>query len=262
MWLILTTGYYSAVAHRNKPDYVMVRCRAQLHAERLIEFFQKDKNPKNEIPELVESPPPADYRWRVTLTKHQWASFVAFSSLEISYDNFKNDAHKRENPTGYVTALHKIWDVMLGLQDTLHPDGKTYWTTSYGYTGYTGKKEGPFLDDDDPFPYMIRDRDTEKIVVGGEKDETVTANPDDIDEGSSVWVPTQTEDGTTVRLPGEVIRVEKGVATVTVSDPVLDENGDIVEFLTWDLEVPVGVLEPMLDDVFPEDALGLKSSSH
>lgn len=114
MWLFTPDGFYSAVQHKDDPDLIMVRARARAHAERLVQSL-----PEHERPEIVETPPPADYLWRVTLTRAQWVFLVAKFAADIAYLNFKSEAHKREHPPGYMSALHALWGDMLKVQDDL-----------------------------------------------------------------------------------------------------------------------------------------------
>lgn len=137
--MFLADGYYSAVQHRDDKSLVMIRARAKDHAQRLLDFFEKDKC-GGPAPEMKETPPPADYRWRITLTKIQWSNFVAFAALEINYDNFKNEAHKRKNPEGYCSALHKVWDEMMKVQDKLHPGSIDGYWHRYGAATWTSPK--------------------------------------------------------------------------------------------------------------------------
>lgn len=127
MWLFTPDGFYSAVQHKDDPDRIMVRCRAKQHAERLVAAL-----PVEERPSVKETPPPADYRWRVSMTRAQWVYLAAHFAAQIAYLNFKNEAHKRENLTGFVSALHRVWDQMLDFQDDQHADtrGKGRWGRS------------------------------------------------------------------------------------------------------------------------------------
>lgn len=117
MWLFTPDGFYSAVQHKDDPDKIMVRTRAKKHAERLVLAL-----PEGERPPVMETPPPADYRWRVTLTRGQWVYLVAKFAAEIAYGNFKNEAHKREHPSGFMPALHRVWGNLMDFQDDLHAD--------------------------------------------------------------------------------------------------------------------------------------------
>lgn len=118
MWIFLPTGYYSAVNDKYKPEHVLVRCRLKVHAERLSGFFVEQK------PEVVETAGKADYRWRVSITKKQWAEFVAYSALQVDYDNFKNEALRNAKTwvdREYEHTLHSVWGHMLRLQDKVTP---------------------------------------------------------------------------------------------------------------------------------------------
>jgi hypothetical protein len=70
---------------------------------------------------VVETPFPADYHWRVTVSRNEWAQFVAWSALGIDYENFKNEVARHPHPEGFVHALHGVWAEMVRVQDRHHP---------------------------------------------------------------------------------------------------------------------------------------------
>lgn len=60
MWLITTQGFYSVVAHRNRPDILLVRARAHADIEALRDQIL-DLEPYED--------PRADYRWRTEVSR-------------------------------------------------------------------------------------------------------------------------------------------------------------------------------------------------
>lgn len=144
MWLFTPEGFYSAVQHKDDPNLIMVRARAKTHAERLVQAL-----PPAERPEIVKTPPPADYLWRVTLTRAQWVFLVAKFASDIAYLNFKNEAHKRQHPPGYMNALHALWGDMLRMQDDTDGSRKTPKETDGGSFMPRWTEQGISDDDDD-----------------------------------------------------------------------------------------------------------------
>jgi len=115
MWLFTPDGFFSAVQHKDHPDKIMIRTRSKMHAERLIEAVPKG----SARPEIVETPPPADYRFRVTVTREEWVFMVGTFAADIDYLNFKNQAAKKQHPKGFMSALHGVWSELLTFQDSL-----------------------------------------------------------------------------------------------------------------------------------------------
>lgn len=163
MWLFTPDGFFSAVEHIDDPDKIMIRCRARIHAQTLV-----DACPEDSKPELVETPPPADYRYMVTITRETWVYVVASFAAQIAYPNFKDEASKRKHPPGFMGALHRVWSDLLSFQDSMHDDTrKSRWgfldsLHGHGETrplgglndqlaphGVTGNGDGSAASDDD-----------------------------------------------------------------------------------------------------------------
>lgn len=118
MWVFTPQGFFSAVQHRDDKTKVMVRCRCEMHARRLSDKITSMKYPR---PPVVHTPPPADYEWRLTISKMEWTAFLRRSTVEMDYPNFKNAAAKVEHPPGFLPALHDVWDDLYRVQ---HPRPK------------------------------------------------------------------------------------------------------------------------------------------
>lgn len=106
MWLVSTQGFYSAVAHRNHPDFVIVRARTREDLEAL----------RRQIPEIEPfEDASADYRHRALVSRAEWVAAVAQLASAIDYDNFKSAVAKRQAPER--SALYgRIWAELLRLQ--------------------------------------------------------------------------------------------------------------------------------------------------
>jgi hypothetical protein len=240
MWLFTPDGFYSAVQHKDDPDKIMVRARARLHAQKLV-----DACPDDDKPELVETPPPADYRYRVTVKRETWVYLVAKFAAEIAHTNFKNEAAKRKHPPGYMSSLHGVWSEMLRFQDDMHADSKRgRWSTiSHG--------------DSDPFAGL--DAWLDRSAAGSGRG-VGSGGVDEVEyvtlaEGMVVQMSDDEDMG-----EGEVLSVndERGTALVHFVTPI--EDGTFEEDV---LTVPVGdlvvVYDPLEEEV--EDALENMSSS-
>jgi hypothetical protein len=80
MWLFTKHGLLSVVADRNNPANLLVRARQAHHIT---------KNITDCLPKYT---PNADYHWRVSVDRAEFARLVAKAISEISYPNFKNAA--------------------------------------------------------------------------------------------------------------------------------------------------------------------------
>ena len=112
MWVFTTEGFYSAVAHRDIPDMLMVRCRAELDALRLRDWMRKQGHQLE-----VEHTPTADYEWRVLVPQMSFAHFLMDHTARIDYPNFKNAVALRQGKTRH-DIYADVWADMLRLQ---HP---------------------------------------------------------------------------------------------------------------------------------------------
>ena len=64
--------------------------------------------------------PKRDYRYRLILPKKSWVAIVAELAQEQEWSNFKDAAEEFQGKQGkrYVRALHDVWGVMYGLQES------------------------------------------------------------------------------------------------------------------------------------------------
>lgn len=119
MWIFTSNGFVSAVAHRTKPNHLMVRARAKEHIAWLAE----------RVGAQPEHTPDADYEWRVTVTRETFEGFVLEQIKAIDYDNFKNsistNAAKRTQEGldvdadlvgDYRYACGEVWQAMWSFQ--------------------------------------------------------------------------------------------------------------------------------------------------
>lgn len=111
MWIFTTTGFLSAVAHRDDPTLILVRARRRADLVPLAAFARLDSDA------IIETPR-ADYRWRCTVPRETFAGFVKVQAEAVDYPNFKTACHHRapdDHP--WHTALMRVWNAMRALQN-------------------------------------------------------------------------------------------------------------------------------------------------
>jgi len=122
MWLFTKYGFYSAVCARQEdgkkhqpvdPKRMMIRARVREHLENLLERFP-DELAGAEILKSTDT----DYAFRLFMSKTAWATVVEKLAGETNYDNFKAAVGHQQGTagTGYLQALHDVWEVMYRLQ--------------------------------------------------------------------------------------------------------------------------------------------------
>lgn len=106
MWLMTTQGFYSAVAHRDDPDLIVVRARTQADIEAL----------ERQIPGLEPfADGGTDYRWRAIVTREQWRDALDQLADAIDYENFKAEVTKLQGHERADLYL-EIWTILRSLQ--------------------------------------------------------------------------------------------------------------------------------------------------
>ena len=96
MWFGHSNGWLSIVAHRERPDDLLVRARRERH----ISTFWPDV-------EVVHNPD-ADYPYRSVIPRTDVAVVVMQYIEGIDYDNFKNSVDE----TNLKRAFERMWAVM------------------------------------------------------------------------------------------------------------------------------------------------------
>lgn len=122
MWLMTTQGFYSVVAHRTQADLFIVRARVRKDLAAL----------ERQLPgveaEIYEDRS-ADYRWRVLVTREDWALAVSRLALEVDYANFKSAVRDRQGARR-ANAYHRVWDVLTGLEPKFWKRYGASWKTT------------------------------------------------------------------------------------------------------------------------------------
>lgn len=82
MWMFCLSGFYSIVADRAEADIVLVRARACLDLERLVELHHI-------VGAAITFCASRDYPYRIRITRDEWARVARELSSAIDYTNFK-----------------------------------------------------------------------------------------------------------------------------------------------------------------------------
>ena len=108
MWVFCLDGFFSVVEDRNDAARVLVRGRYRNDIDTLA----------HKLGTRPQSTPEADYPWRVSVSKREWAAYLAETAAAIDYDNFKNAVAERQG-----RARH---DVYLDLWSTMAKNARDY----------------------------------------------------------------------------------------------------------------------------------------
>lgn len=100
MWLFLNNAFLSIVAHRTKPDTLLVRARVRGDIERV---FPRAK---------VSRTPDADYLFRAEVGRLEVTAALSAAAGGIAYPNFKGSVTDRDR----LATYHDVWDVMYAWQ--------------------------------------------------------------------------------------------------------------------------------------------------
>ncbi len=101
MWVFLSDSFLSIVAHRAKPDMLLVRARRAGDIKRAFPWVKKEQRT-----------PAADYLYRAEISRNHLAAHIQSLAFTIDYDNFKgsvSDGPRRE-------AYGKVWAAMMAYQ--------------------------------------------------------------------------------------------------------------------------------------------------
>ena len=93
MWIYLTEGSFSIVAHRDKPDHLLVRSR---HPDAIERTFRDA-----EMYYIQD----ADYPYRADILRDDVISFLERRLSLLNYDNFKNTVDDED----YSRLLMDVW---------------------------------------------------------------------------------------------------------------------------------------------------------
>ena len=98
MWVFQNDSFLSVVAHRDRPDYLLVRSRVAGDIERAVpgaETFEDST---------------ADYRYRAVVPREAFRAAMAEAVDGIDYDNFKGSIAPSD--AARSAAYHEVWGVV------------------------------------------------------------------------------------------------------------------------------------------------------
>lgn len=101
MWIFTPESFVSVVAHREKPDFLLVRARLQGDLETLFPGC------------AVQTTPNADYLFRAEIPREVVAEIIRHQLQGLAYPNVKN-AIPSETDTDDLRhrAMNRVWAVM------------------------------------------------------------------------------------------------------------------------------------------------------
>ncbi len=102
MWIFTSHGMLSIVAHRDRPDHLLVRAREPGVIEALF--------PDAKVKRTLNS----DYRYRAAISRGHVAVVLANNLFKLDYTNFKASIPTRKRD--YHDACMDVWSRMIQLQ--------------------------------------------------------------------------------------------------------------------------------------------------
>lgn len=96
MWVFLNDSFLSIVAHRTKPDKLLVRARIKGDIEAAFPGAK------------VKVTPDADYRYRAEVLRSEVARVLVERVESIRYDNFKATVRDEHRHAAYL----RVWSAM------------------------------------------------------------------------------------------------------------------------------------------------------
>ena len=103
MWLMTARGFFSIVAHNQRPDTFLVRSRHRKDLESVTEFLGDGE---------IFADTGSDYPYRRFVSGAQKDTLLAALGSEIDYPNFKSEVARHPGQRGKVNAYHEIWAVL------------------------------------------------------------------------------------------------------------------------------------------------------
>lgn len=107
MWVVTRHGFYSAVQHRDDPGRLLVRARARSDLDAMLAVLGRDSEVVNDTC--------ADYRYRVTIEREAWATFLAAEAAGVDYESHAKEAMAGSDRRRYDAYLD-CWAALARLQ--------------------------------------------------------------------------------------------------------------------------------------------------
>ena len=108
MWIFTETGFVSAVKKPKDNGLVSLRARNHASLEPIATSYGV----------TIINTPHGDYPWRTFVTNEQLADWLSKTALELDYSNFKSRAHKTNQSSKFINALHDVWAIMTQTEDS------------------------------------------------------------------------------------------------------------------------------------------------
>lgn len=108
MWLFVRDGFFSVVAHREKPGVYLIRARAHK------DLVAMQNRLGLTVP--IKGTPHADYAFRMELPGEHFDRYLQCSCADVDYDNFKDAVHavdpaRSHAYMGVWTAIRRAFGV-------------------------------------------------------------------------------------------------------------------------------------------------------
>lgn len=117
MWVFTTQGYFSAVAHKNDKELIVVRSRALQDSEGLAAWVNtyRAEHVGGAVGEVeVVAYQSSDYPWRVIITKQEWGQYLANEAASIDYTNYKDEVTRKQGRARH-DIYARVWSALLAL---------------------------------------------------------------------------------------------------------------------------------------------------
>jgi hypothetical protein len=110
MWVLTPFGFYSVVQKSFEPHGLLtIRARSRGDLENLRDQYLESK--MSQIIEDVH----ADYQFRATVINKDWAEAVGRMTMDIDYDNFKNEVKARQG-SERAGIYGRVWSELYEIQ--------------------------------------------------------------------------------------------------------------------------------------------------
>lgn len=130
MWVMTTTGFTSAVEHRDDRSLLIVRSRDKPSLLKLASDLGHEST-------AVHSTVPSDYPHRMIVTKAEYAQWCFDQVMRVDYPNFKLRAATHRSGDGYIEFLHRVWAAGVSLPTP----GPVPGTTTHGTSATASSSE-------------------------------------------------------------------------------------------------------------------------
>lgn len=110
MWIFSRDWVFaSVVANSKEPGTLLVRFRREAHAKTFLVLY-----PFGDLEVTGE----ADYRYRVTVPKAEFAKVMADQVGHIDYRNFKDALYREHDDPEVDLVAHRVWGLLVDFQES------------------------------------------------------------------------------------------------------------------------------------------------